>query len=274
MYKRLLPVITDADKELPYYLVDAACNWPQEHVIRPKGYLHQWIQCVEGEGELIVAGKAYRVKEGSAMLLLKGLPHEYYAISPTWTVNWVVFEGQQVEPFLRKTAGMNTSGVLHISRPDIFWAKIQSIMEVEQSDHALRGLQWSSLVYSLLTDIVQYTSAHSHNSISHPNLRLKPLLTFIDENFSNPLTLDEMAEITGITPQHLCTVFKKTMNIRIFQYIQSVRIKKSKELLLHQPLLSIKEIAFMSGFEDANYFCTVFKKHEQLTPKQFRRLHH
>ncbi|MNO01034.1 HTH-type transcriptional activator Btr [compost metagenome] len=78
-----------------------------------------------------------------------------------------------------------------------------------------------------------------------------------------------MAEVTGITPQHLCTVFKKTTNIRIFQYINSVRIKKSKELLLHHSQMQVKEIAYLAGFEDANYFCSVFKKHEQLTPNQF-----
>lgn len=96
MHKRLLPVLTGSDKELPYYLVDAACNWGQEHVIRPDGYLHQWIQCVKGEGELVTGGKTFRVKEGHAMLLLKGVPHEYYATSSSWIVNWVVFDGHQV----------------------------------------------------------------------------------------------------------------------------------------------------------------------------------
>ncbi|MNR56240.1 HTH-type transcriptional activator Btr [compost metagenome] len=83
-----------------------------------------------------------------------------------------------------------------------------------------------------------------------------------------------MAEIIGVTPQHLCTVFKKTTNVRIFQYINSVRVKKSKELLLHNPNMQIKEVAHLAGFEDANYFCTVFKNLEQLSPNQFRKLHH
>ncbi|UQZ35545.1 AraC family transcriptional regulator [Paenibacillus sp. PK3_47] len=274
MYKRLLPLITESDKELPYYVVDAGLHWNQEHIVRPEGYLYQWIQCVEGEGELITGGKSCRVKEGAAMLLHKGAPHEYYAVSPSWIVNWLVFDGHQVDSFLNRTAGITASGALYVSRPELFTAKIQSIMDIGQSRYALKSLEWSSLVYSLLIDMVQYASIHPHSSASNLNLRLQPLFDYIDQNADKPLTLDEMAEVAGITPQHLCTVFKKTTNIRIFQYIHSVRIKKSKELLLHNPLMPIKEVALLSGFEDPNYFSTVFKKHEQLSPNQFRSIYY
>lgn len=67
---------------------------------------------------------------------------------------------------------------------------------------------------------------------------------------------------------------KKTTNVRIFQYIHSVRIKKSKELLLQYPQIQIKEVALMTGFEDANYFSSVFRKFEQISPNQFRKLAH
>ncbi|MFC0211560.1 AraC family transcriptional regulator [Paenibacillus chartarius] len=274
MYKRRIPVITESDKELPYYLVDVGSNWNQEHIVRPNGYLYQWIQCVQGEGELLTEGKTFRVKEGTAMLLFKGVPHEYYAVSPSWIVDWVVFDGHQVESFLKQTAGIHTNGVFYVSRPDLFASKIQSLFDIEQLNGTLTSLQGSSVIYSLLTDIVQYTSMSPNNSANSLNFKLKPLFDYIERNFNKPLTLEDMAEITGVTPQHLCTVFKKTTNIRIFQYINSVRIKKSKELLLQNPHMQIKEIAALAGFEDANYFCSVFKKFEQLSPNQFRKIHY
>lgn len=274
MYKRRIPVITESDKELPYYLVDVGSNWNQEHVVRPKGYLYQWIQCIKGEGELLTEGRTYRVKEGMAMLLFKGVPHEYYAVSPSWIVDWIVFDGHQVEPFLKRTAGIPTSGVFYVSKPDMFLSKIQSALDILQSEITLKSIQCSSVIYSLLTDIVQYTSVNANNSASNLNFKLKPLFHYIEQNFNKPLALEDLAEITGMTPQHLCTVFKKSTNIRIFQYIHSVRIKKSKELLLQTPPMQIKEIAALVGFEDANYFCSVFKKLEQISPNQFRKIHH
>lgn len=274
MTKRYIPVITESDKELPYYLVDVGQQWVQEHVVRPSGYLYQWIQCVEGEGELLLDGKAYRVKEGTAMLLLKGAPHEYYAISSSWIVDWIVFDGHHVEHFLKHTAGIPSSGVFHLSRSDVFRARVQSIIDIGYADGTLKNLQCSSIIYGLLTDMMQYASTQPDNSATNLNIRLKPLFQYIEQNLNKPLALDDLAEITEYTPQHLCTVFKKTTGIRIFQYINSVRIKKSKELLLQHPHLQVKEIASLTGFEDVNYFCSVFKKHEQLSPSQFRKIHY
>jgi AraC family transcriptional regulator, arabinose operon regulatory protein len=271
MTKRILPVITESDKELPYYLWDVGFDWNQEHVVRHKGYRYQWIQCIKGEGELITDGKTFRVKEGSAMLLFKGEPHEYYAISPSWVVHWIVFDGHQVEHFLKYTAGIKASGAFYVSRPDIFSSKIRNIIDIEQSDTTLKSIKYSSIIYSLLTDIVQYASINPNNSAFNQHFRLKPLFNYIEDNYNKPLTLETMASVTGVTPPHLCTIFKKTTNIRIFQYINSVRIRKSKELLLQNPQMQIKEIALLSGFEDTNYFCSVFKKLEGISPNQFRK---
>ncbi|WP_235941682.1 AraC family transcriptional regulator [Paenibacillus puerhi] len=241
--------------------------------MRHSGYLYQWIQCIKGEGELLLDGKAYRVKEGMAILLLKEDAHEYYAISSSWIVDWLVFDGHQVESFLKRTAGIATSGVYYVSKPDLCLARIQHVLEIGQSDGALKGIQCSSVIYSLLTDIVQYASVIPNHSATHMNSKLKPLFDYMEENYNRSLTLEGLANVVGVTPQHLCNVFKKATGIRIFQYLNSVRIKKSKELLLQHPQMPIKEIAFATGFEDANYFCSVFKKHELLSPNQFKKIH-
>jgi len=272
--RRYIPILTDSDKELPYYVVNVGQQWNQEHVKRSQGYHYQWIQSVKGEGELVLDGKSYRVKEGSAMLLLKEDAHEYYALTPTWLVDWIVFDGHQVESFLNKHLGISSSSLLYLSRPDLFLSKIQHVMDIGQAELGLKNIQCSSVVYSLLTDMMQYSSTQPNNSANHLNSRLKPLFQYIEQNYSKPLTLDELAEVTEYTPQHLCTVFKKMMGIRIFQYIHSLRIKKSKELLLQHPSMQINEIALLTGFEDVNYFCSVFKKHEQLSPTQYRKIYY
>ncbi|RTE10891.1 AraC family transcriptional regulator [Paenibacillus whitsoniae] len=271
--RRQIPIITESDRLLPYYLVDVGSGWKQEHIVREKGYFYQWIQCMEGEGELRTAGKTFRVKEGMAMLLLKNEPHEYYALSPSWIVDWIVFDGRQVEPFLRYMAEIQNSGAFYVIRPDIFISRIQQALDIQQSDRPMKGIQCSSVIYALLTDIIQYASVQPNQSADLLTHKLKPLLDYIEQNYNQPLALESMAELTGVTPQHLCTIFKKTINVRIFQYINSVRIKKSKELLLHNhPQMQIKEIATLTGFEDANYFSTVFKQLEKISPNEFRKI--
>lgn len=273
MNKRVFPVVTESDKNLPYYLLGAGCGWNQEHVICPNGYYYQWIQSIKGEGELITGEKTYRVKEGTGMLLFQGVAHEYYAISSSWIVEWIVFDGSQVEHFLKHIAGIETSRAFYVSRPDIFSSRIRSVIDIEQSDCSLKNLKCSSIIYSLLTDIAQYVSINPDSSAINQHSKLKPLFEFIEQNFDKPLTLENMAHVIEVTPPHLCTLFKRTTNIRIFQYINSFRIKKSKEFLIQNPDMPIKEIAVLAGFEDMNYFCIVFKKLEKISPSQFRKIY-
>jgi len=272
MNERYFPVITESDKKLPYYLLSVGQNWNQEHVICPNGYYYQWIQSVKGEGELITCGKTFRVKEGAGMLLMKGIGHEYYAITPSWIVDWIVFDGSQVEVFIKNIIGIKTPGAFYVSNPEVFLSKIQSTIDILQSNSTLKNIKCSGIIYSLLTDIMQYASVNPNDSVSNQYSRLEPLFDYIEQNYSKPLTLKDLADVAGVTPQHLCTLFKKITNTRIFQYINSVRITKSKELLLHNPSMQIKEVALLTGFEDVNYFCAVFKKHEKMTPGQFRKI--
>ena len=102
---------------------------------------------------------------------------------------------------------------------------------------------------------------------------LTPVFTYIDDHYAEAITLKDLSELLGVTPQHLCTLFRKIMNTRIFEFINLVRIKKSKEYLLSQPSLAIRDVAHLNGFEDVSYFCYIFKRIEKTTPGDFRKLY-
>ncbi len=76
-----------------------------------------------------------------------------------------------------------------------------------------------------------------------------------------------------MTPQYLCTAFKRFTSQTLFEYINMVRIRKSKELLLYNKKIQIKEIAHLVGFQDVSYFCLTFRKLEKMSPTEFRGLH-
>ena len=101
---------------------------------------------------------------------------------------------------------------------------------------------------------------------------LKKVLSYIQENFNKPLTLNQIAQQIMITPNYLCRYFKKKMGMTVFQYMKQYRINKSIDLLL-QSDLSIINIAMQCGFDNLSYYIRTFKKLTGLTPKQYRRQH-
>ena len=92
---------------------------------------------------------------------------------------------------------------------------------------------------------------------------------YIQTHYQNKLTLDEIASKTYLSKTYLCSIFKKETGETITNYINKVRIEKSK-LLFSDEKLSIVQIANMCGFEDQSYFTKIFKSYVGMTPKKYR----
>jgi AraC family transcriptional regulator, arabinose operon regulatory protein len=274
MNHAIFPLITEYELRLPYYIAGVGCHHNQEYILRTHGHpSYQWIQCHRGKGTLVTEGMTYSVGENQGMLLYPDVPHEYYAVSDVWEVDWVIFGGLHIEDFFKRTADIKKSGVYYVSQPDIILSKIRDIHAIELSDHPIKSLECSRIAYDILMDILSTTSLRSDNSMDRQYGRLKPLFDFIERNYSKNLSLQDLSGIVGVTPQHFCTLFKKVTNLRVFEYLHFVRIKKSKEYLLRNRDMQIKEIARLTGYDDVSYFCAQFKKIEQISPNEFRRLH-
>ncbi len=93
--------------------------------------------------------------------------------------------------------------------------------------------------------------------------------TYIDQNFSKELSLDDVSRSVNISPYYFSKLFKEEAGENFIEYLTRVRIAHAKELLKN-PSLSIKEICVMSGYSDPNYFSRIFKKWEDVTPSEYR----
>lgn len=86
-----------------------------------------------------------------------------------------------------------------------------------------------------------------------------------------PISMDELCALEGLTPQHICRIFKQCVRMRPSEYILNVRISHAKEMLLHTSH-SISEIAYWCGFENNNYFWKKFRDITGYAPGEYRKL--
>ncbi|WP_054025082.1 AraC family transcriptional regulator [Bacillus sp. FJAT-28004] len=101
--------------------------------------------------------------------------------------------------------------------------------------------------------------------------RLQLMLSFIHQNYSNHLTLKEIADVAHLSVSECTRGFKKSIHMTPYFYLVKYRIKKSCELLISTDYM-ITEIAQRVGFNNANHFIQSFKKHLNITPKEFRKI--
>ena len=104
---------------------------------------------------------------------------------------------------------------------------------------------------------------------SRGNEIIKRAIRYISGNYSQNLTLEDLAEHVNLNPSYFSSLFKQSTGSSFREYLNMVRIEESKRLLANTDY-SIIDISLAVGFEDQSYFSKVFKKYTGLTPKQFR----
>lgn len=102
------------------------------------------------------------------------------------------------------------------------------------------------------------------------NSKVQEIKKFIQQNYGRNLTLEEIAESVYLSPSYASRLFKKVQGQSVMEFLTQVRIEAAKHLLIN-PQYLIDEIAVNIGYVDASYFTKVFKKHEGMTPTQYRK---
>ncbi|MED4057631.1 AraC family transcriptional regulator [Niallia taxi] len=84
-------------------------------------------------------------------------------------------------------------------------------------------------------------------------------LTFIQTHYHEPITLDEIAAVSGFSRYYFIKQFQHQLNMTPMQYLTKIRIQKAVELL-HSTRTPVTDIAIQVDYANANYFNKVFRK--------------
>lgn len=101
---------------------------------------------------------------------------------------------------------------------------------------------------------------------------IRNLVSHLNSNYASEFSLTNVALEIGISQEHLSREFKKATGFTITEYIMIKRAEKAADLLVTTQL-SIADIAYFVGYQDANYFVKIFKKKYDMTPSEYRRCH-
>ena len=122
----------------------------------------------------------------------------------------------------------------------------------------------------------------AHNFYQNPSedsmhyLRLsdsiKPALSYIENHFSENISLDDLARTAGFNKRYFCKIFKSLTTKTPIEYLNLYRINIAKKMLLDNSTISVSEVAYACGYNDSAYFIRIFKKTLNTTPAKFQSL--
>ncbi len=104
---------------------------------------------------------------------------------------------------------------------------------------------------------------------SHPDEQIVQIQSWLNKNYWQPITLEQLATEFGMSVRTFNRRFKAAVEQTPIQYLQKVRTTIAKELL-QTSNFSISEIAYKVGYQDAAHFTQLFKKSIGVTPSEYR----
>ena len=99
--------------------------------------------------------------------------------------------------------------------------------------------------------------------------RMRKIYALIDERYQEKITLEEVADVCGLTKPAFCRYFKKTTGSTFVSFLNQYRISQAKRLLLMGK--NVGEACFECGFESLSYFNRSFKKITGENPSVFKK---
>lgn len=261
------------DRALPLVVTSVGLNQEQHGVTREKGYeSFHFFRCIGGEGAVRAGRREFPLRENMGMILLPDEPHSYAPVREPWLVDWITFTGGGASSILSYLE-ISRSEAFDLPDPDATAAVIAAF----DAALALQGptvkLDVSCRLYELLASLHWNAPAGRSPSGESRYSRLEPVLRYIEQNYAQPLTLELLAEQAGVTPRHLCVLFREALHTRPFRYVNTVRINKGKRLLLEDRDRSVRDVAALCGYDNICYFNQTFRTIAGMSPTEFRLLH-
>jgi AraC-like DNA-binding protein len=152
----------------------------------------------------------------------------------------------------------------------------QSLLIVDDQEFIdkFHYLKITSLLYEILYILL---SEFSINKDLHLEIktqkhldRLKIITEFIDNNYKDNITLEEIATRYDISKEYLATIFKKYIGITVGTYLKNIRLKAAYRDLVNTDY-SINQLAFDNGFPNIKSFINSFKEHYGKTPYKYKK---
>ena len=150
----------------------------------------------------------------------------------------------------------------------------QSLLMAEEAGAALGDLYAESIAIAIVTRLLGLqTNARMRPArrevAALPKWRIKRVTEYIDAHLGGPVTLEELAEATGLTRMHFAAQFRTATGYRPHEYLLRKRIERACDLLGTSDA-ALVDIALSVGFQTQAHFTTVFKRFMGETPHRWR----
>lgn len=122
--------------------------------------------------------------------------------------------------------------------------------------------RWAYRKFEFIINSVQTSRTEIRSDAVNSAIR------YMEEHYMEEITLEELARYIGLSPQHFSKIFKDDIGLNYIEWLTRLRIDVAKRLLSDGGM-SVKEVCYLVGYNDPNYFSRIFRKTEGMSPSAY-----
>lgn len=230
---------------------------------------------LKGSGKVHFEKKDFFLTEGDCAFLDCRQPYFHQTDADNlWQLKWAHFYGSNMNGIYDKYLQRGGMPCFRSQRPQEYQEILNELHAIAASDLYIRDMKIYEKLTALLCLLMEESwnsSARSPQIHARSKCEIQSIKDYIDQHYIEKISLDDLARIFYINKFHLTRVFKMNYGISINSYIQQLRITQAKRLLRFSDM-PVQAVAQACGIDDANYFSRMFRKIENVSPGEFRRM--
>jgi len=234
---------------------------------------------VRGSGYRIVGNSHEHFASGDLVLLGSNLPHTWWGKNEDGSRSEAIviqFSNEFIEPFLRLNEGHAIKALLERAAKGLRFESDAALVDKLVSLGQTKEMDSILSLLSILQNLTEKSGSNLcpdayHNVISKKfETRINKVCTYIQNHYSERISLQQVSELVFMTESNFCKFFKKATSTTFSDYLNDLRINEACHLLIYTED-NISKIAQDCGFESLSYFNRVFLKKKRIKPSLFRK---
>lgn len=231
------------------------------------GYMIHYV--LDGKGIYKINGKTYHLTRDQGFLIEPNTLIYYEADKDDpWQYTWIGFNGTKAKDYLKRTTLSSDNPILTFPENSNLLDSMNSIVSSSKTT-SNRNLIILSKLYEFLYLLCEHFPNHEVITTDRPRNYVEDALLFIHQNYTDSITIKDIASHICIDRSYLHRLFKKFLNKSPQEYLLSLRIEKAASLITDSEL-RISDISRSVGYTDPLLFSKTFKKIKGLSPSEFR----
>jgi len=233
---------------------------------------HELYYLEKGKTKYFIGNEIYLLEPGDMIFVPKGAFHKTDSEEKSHVDRLLFsFDDEFVgEEFAHYIRDLKEDKFIKISQKHMY--NMQEIFNKIEAEHTNKNADYKEMqklyLKQMLIFISRYRTKQKTQNLGEAYTIMQSAAEYISENCSGDLSLEFLSKKFSMSPSYFSKQFKAITGVGLNEYINVSRISMAEKLLLktNKP---ITEIAMECGFNDSNYFASVFKKIKGITPKKY-----